>query len=78
MKGEQRGKNIGGKLDIPAAFFGCKTATKRHGKAQQQKSCIAALYVRLTSSHVPHKFTKMQSGPMTNVISPNSINIRIL
>ncbi len=26
-------------------------------------------------SHAPHKFTKMQSGPMTKVISPNSRNI---
>jgi hypothetical protein len=41
-------------------------------------------YDRLTvhcktyESHVPHKFTKMQSGPMTNVISPDRVKIRVL
>jgi hypothetical protein len=35
----------------------------------------AAEHCKTDESHAPHKFTKMQSGPMTNVISPNSINI---
>jgi hypothetical protein len=36
------------------------------------------IHCKTDESHAPHKFTKMQSGPMTNVISPNNINIRIL
>jgi hypothetical protein len=33
------------------------------------------MHCKTDESHVPHKFTKKQLGPMTNVISPNSIKI---
>jgi hypothetical protein len=36
------------------------------------------MHCKTAESHEPHKFTKMQSGPMTNVISPNSMEIRVL
>jgi hypothetical protein len=39
---------------------------------------LSALHCKTDESHAPHKFTKMQSGLMTNVISPNSINIWVL
>jgi hypothetical protein len=35
-------------------------------------------HCKTDESHAPHKFTKMQSGLMTNVISPNNINFRVL
>ncbi len=36
------------------------------------------LYCKTDESHVPHKFAKMLLGLMTNVISPNSIKIRVM
>ncbi len=33
------------------------------------------VHCKTGESHVAHKFAKMQSGPMTNVISLNSFNI---
>jgi hypothetical protein len=31
------------------------------------------LHCKTDESHVPHKFTKIQLGPMTNVISPTAL-----
>ncbi len=34
---------------------------------------MEAVHCKTNESHSPHKFTKKESGLMTNVISPNSI-----
>jgi hypothetical protein len=39
---------------------------------------VCTTHCKTYESHVPHKFTKMQSGPMTNVISPNIVKSRVL
>ncbi len=39
---------------------------------------LFALHCKTDESHAPHKFTKKESGLITNVISPNGINIRVL
>jgi hypothetical protein len=47
---------------------------RQAGKERRNKTAMIGLpHCKTDESHAPHKFTKMKSGPMTNVIHPTAL-----
>ncbi len=74
----QQGRIIRWKSKSPNLTFYRPITTVKANFRRKFNHGWSVLHCKTDESHVPHKFTKMQSGPMTNVISPNRINSRVL